>query len=62
LKSNKEQVSQQLIQKSFTQARTNNQHLNEFNNDLATFMVGNDMPFMEIKNAELTIFLKSILN
>lgn len=61
LKSNKEQVSQQFIQKSFTQARTNNQHLNEFNNDLTTFMVANDIPLWKLKNAEFNNFFEKYI-
>lgn len=61
MKSNKEQVSQQFIQKSFTQARTNNQHLNEFTNDLTTFMVANYIPLWKLKNAEFNNFFEKYI-
>ncbi|KAF0696866.1 DUF659 domain-containing protein, partial [Aphis craccivora] len=61
LKSNKEQVSQKCNQKSFAQARTNNQHLNEFKNDLTKFMIANDIPLWELKNAEFNNFFKKYI-
>lgn len=56
LKSNKDQVSQQLIKKSFGQTRTNHQELNEFNKDICTFMVANDIPLWKLQNPEFKCF------
>lgn len=61
LKSNKDQVSQQFIKKSFDQTRTNKQNLNEFNKDICTLMMANDIPLWKLQNLEFKGFFEKYI-
>lgn len=42
----------------FDKTKTNNQNINEYNNDICTFIVANDIPIWKLQNQNLNVFLK----